>query len=186
MTHTLPDPLRWIAIALCLCATGTALLDLRADPVRHSRFGGRATGAAHAVMLTAMAFMWTPMGAEVPITLWRWFFGALTMATAVWIAVALRTGGDTPAAVHHGTAAAAMLYATLGSTHEHHGHTMIEPIPFPPLGWALVGLFVLDAVITTGALVHRGIARKPLRPLFTHLIMDAATATMLLQALTLR
>ncbi|WP_043655857.1 DUF5134 domain-containing protein [Nocardia thailandica] len=186
MTHSLPDPLRWIAIALCSTATATAILGLREDPVRRRRFGGRATEAAHAVMLTAMAVMWTPLGAELPNTFWCWLFGALTLATAVWVTAALRTGGDTAAAVYHGVAAAAMLYTTLGSTHEHHGHTMVGPVPYPAVGWALVVLFVLDAVITTGALAYQGFGRKPVRPLFTHLVMDAATAVMLFHALASR
>ncbi|MGY0499224.1 hypothetical protein ACWZHB_12070 [Nocardia sp. FBN12] len=57
-------------------------------------------------------------------------------------------------------------------------------MPVPLLGWAFVAIFAVDAVITLGALAWQIAHRKPARALFPHLVMDAATAVMVWQALS--
>ncbi|MFE9789761.1 DUF5134 domain-containing protein [Nocardia salmonicida] len=185
MNHALPGSVSWIAIGLCSTAALVAAVDARSGTPTNSRYGGRATELAHVVMLVAMAVMWTPAGGDLPATVWRVVFSVLAIVMSVWVVVAIgRRTDDVGAAIYHCVAAFAMLYATLGQ-HHHHVHTGAEtPLPVPLLGWAFVAIFTLDAVVTLGALTWQLIHRQPARALFPHLVMDAATAVMVWQALS--
>lgn len=187
MNHALPGPVGWIAIGLCSTAALVAAVDARSGTPTNSRYGGRATELAHVVMLVAMAVMWTPAGGDLPATVWRAVFSVLAIAMSVWVVVAIgRRTDDVGAAIYHCVAAFAMLYATLGQQqHQHHVHGGAEnQLPVPLLGWAFVAIFTLDAVVTLGALTWQIAHRRPARALFPHLVMDAATAVMIWQALS--
>ncbi|KQY32614.1 hypothetical protein ASD42_19950 [Nocardia sp. Root136] len=184
MNHALPGPVGGIAIGLCSTAALVAAVDARSGTPTNSRYGGRATELAHVVMLVAMAVMWTPAGGGLPATVWRAVFSVLAMSVWVVIAIGRRTD-DVGAAIYHCVAAFAMLYATLGQQHHHHVHGGAEnQLPVPLLGWAFVAIFTLDAVVTLGALTWQITHRRPARALFPHLVMDAATAVMIWQALS--
>ncbi|MEU4416887.1 DUF5134 domain-containing protein [Nocardia salmonicida] len=188
MNHALPGPVAaWIAIGLCSTAALVAAVDARSGTPTNSRYGGRATELAHVVMLVAMAVMWTPAGGDLPATVWRGVFAVLTIAMAGWVVVAIgRRGEDLGAAIYHCVAAFAMLYATLGQQHHHHHvHGGAEnALPVPLHGWTFVAIFTLDAVITLGAWTWQIAHRRPARALLPHLVMDAATAMMVWQALS--
>ncbi|MFC9472151.1 DUF5134 domain-containing protein [Nocardia sp. NPDC056952] len=186
MNHALPAPVGWIAVGLCSAAALVAAVDARSGTPATSRYGGRATELAHVVMLVAMAVMWTPKGGDLP-AIWRAVFSVLAIAMSTWVAVTIaRRTDDVGAAIYHCVAAFAMLYATLGQQqHHHHVHGGAEnSLPVPLLGWAFVAIFTLDAVVTLGALTWQIAHRRPARALFPHLVMDAATAVMIWQALS--
>ena len=98
-------------------------------------------------------------------------------------------GEESGAAIYHGIAALAMVYATLtahGPRAEHTAHASSPPIP--AIGWVLVALFVLDAMVlvATALRVPERFGRS--RPatfaaVFPHATMDFAMATMLTLAL---
>ncbi|PKV81473.1 DUF5134 domain-containing protein [Nocardia fluminea] len=184
MNHALPGPVGPIAIVLCSAAAIVAAVDARSGATTASRYSGRATELAHVVMLVAMAAMWTPIGGDLPATVWRAVFSVLAIAMSAWVVAAIgRRTDDAGAAIYHCVAAFAMLYATLGEQHHHHAGPASQ-VPVPLLGWVFVAIFALDAVITLGALAWQIAQRRPARALFPHLVMDAATAVMIWQALS--
>ncbi|WP_216910530.1 DUF5134 domain-containing protein [Nocardia noduli] len=98
-------------------------------------------------------------------------------------------GEKSGAAIYHGIAAFAMVYATLtphGPRAEHTPHASTPPIP--AIGWVLVALFVLDAMVlvATALRVPERFGRSlpaTFAAVFPHATMDFAMATMLALAL---
>lgn len=203
MHHTgLPPAATWGMIVLCGCGAAVAAFDfLRPRPAagRLARYGERGSELFHAVMLAAMAAMWSGVGANLSVVEWRLLFGALAIASPLWlVAVAARErpaerAERMGAALYHGAAALAMVYATLGAhasapEHVRHATAPAPGLPYPVIGWFLAAVFMLDALVVIAVVVRPPGASPPTRreivvTVFPHLVMDIVMAAMLVAAL---
>ncbi|MET7769508.1 DUF5134 domain-containing protein [Nocardia sp. NPDC005366] len=202
MDHANPAPRATAAlITLCLVAAVVAcarLIRSGAVPTGPGRFG-RGADLVHAVMLVAMAAMWSAAGAALPITFWRSLFGMVAAVSLLWLIVgsaradSANRGEQAGAALYHCVAAIAMIYATLTShgshsEHDQHATTHVTSPPIPAIGWFLVTLFVLDALVVTVAAIRAPRQFGNTRPatiaaVFPHATMDFTMAVMLVLAL---
>ncbi|MBF6195291.1 DUF5134 domain-containing protein [Nocardia sp. CDC186] len=203
MHHTgLPPAATWGMIVLCCCGAAVAAVGLlrpRRAPGRLARYGERGSELFHAVMLAAMAAMWSAVSANLSVLEWRLLFGALAIASPLWLVVvaarerSAERADRIGAAVYHGVAALAMVYATLGThasppEHVHHATAHAPGLPYPVIGWILAAMFLLDALVVVAVVVRPPGEAPPTRheiavTVFPHLVMDIATAVMLVAAL---
>ncbi|MFI2280297.1 DUF5134 domain-containing protein [Nocardia beijingensis] len=189
-------------IVLCCCGAAVAAFGLlcpRPAAGRLTRYGERGSELFHAVMLAAMAVMWSAIGADLSVVEWRLLFGALAIASPLWlVAVAARErpaecADRVGAALYHGVAALGMVYATLGThasapEHVHHATAHEPGLPYPVIGWFLAAVFILDALVVAAVVIRPPGEAPPMRreitvTVFPHLVMDIAMAVMLVTAL---
>ncbi|WP_174185728.1 DUF5134 domain-containing protein [Nocardia barduliensis] len=200
---SLPAAANWALIMLCVggaVVAAVGLLGSRPAAGRLDRYGGRSSELFHLIMLAAMTVMASEWSGSLSATRWRQLFGALAIASAVWLIAETRgrssdRGDRIGAAGYHCVAALAMVYATLGSAaastgHAHHAATG-HPVdsPYPVLGWFLAGVFLLDAVVAAAAVVRppggvESTTRRRVVTVFPHLTMDIAMTMMLVAGLT--
>lgn len=155
--------LRWASTAAFLAVAGYCVVRLVAAHRAPAGYPGchRAVDMAHVLMGIGMAAMASPVGGPLPMAGWQTIFLVMTAwFVGSWWRQRRRgtvpvPGGWHGSGLHHAVAGLAMLYMLTAMPH-HGQHDGAAPwmsghiapgMALPLVGWALVGYFLVSAVL---------------------------------------